>query len=173
MIPTRLSSLSCPRGIFLDTILPKYDVNGVRPAIGQRTRLSKGDIAQARKLYRCPGQCHHPEGTDRAPLGCVSWETLGSALNRDKNGVILDGFAVFSGFGVLGAVGFPKGAFLHPWHFLGMGAESAPVRVSSAALSSHTSEERAAPRALSQKILSRASSRSSPQKRILQKFRQK
>lgn len=42
------------RGIFLDTILPKYDVNGVRPAIGQRTRLSKGDIAQARKLYRCP-----------------------------------------------------------------------------------------------------------------------
>ncbi|XP_042748356.1 bone morphogenetic protein 1-like isoform X3 [Lagopus leucura] len=42
------------RGIFLDTILPKYDINGVRPSIGQRTRLSKGDIAQARKLYRCP-----------------------------------------------------------------------------------------------------------------------
>ena len=44
------------RGIFLDTILPKYDINGVRPSIGQRTRLSKGDIAQARKLYRCPGE---------------------------------------------------------------------------------------------------------------------
>ncbi|XP_030646625.1 bone morphogenetic protein 1a isoform X3 [Chanos chanos] len=42
------------RGIFLDTILPKYDVNGIRPPIGQRTRLSKGDIAQARKLYKCP-----------------------------------------------------------------------------------------------------------------------
>ncbi|XP_041825725.1 bone morphogenetic protein 1-like isoform X1 [Melanotaenia boesemani] len=41
------------RGIFLDTILPRYDVNGVRPSIGQRTRLSKGDIAQARKLYKC------------------------------------------------------------------------------------------------------------------------
>ncbi|KAF1377489.1 hypothetical protein PFLUV_G00201330 [Perca fluviatilis] len=41
------------RGIFLDTILPRYDVNGVRPPIGQRTRLSKGDIAQARKLYQC------------------------------------------------------------------------------------------------------------------------
>ncbi|MGH0167823.1 UNVERIFIED_CONTAM: hypothetical protein FKN15_053442 [Acipenser sinensis] len=40
-------------GIFLDTILPRYDVNGVRPPIGQRTRLSKGDIAQARKLYKC------------------------------------------------------------------------------------------------------------------------
>uniref|UniRef100_A0A8D0G7N5 Metalloendopeptidase n=1 Tax=Sphenodon punctatus TaxID=8508 RepID=A0A8D0G7N5_SPHPU len=42
------------RGIFLDTIQPKYEVNGVRPPIGQRTRLSKGDIAQARKLYKCP-----------------------------------------------------------------------------------------------------------------------
>ncbi|XP_029108779.1 bone morphogenetic protein 1-like [Scleropages formosus] len=41
------------RGVFLDTILPRYDVNGVRPSIGQRTRLSIGDIAQARKLYRC------------------------------------------------------------------------------------------------------------------------
>eukprot|EP00064_Thunnus_orientalis_P009008 superscaffoldBa00001111_g9031 len=44
------------RGMFLDTILPSRDENGVRPAIGQRTRLSKGDIAQARKLYRCPGR---------------------------------------------------------------------------------------------------------------------
>ncbi|KAJ8260725.1 hypothetical protein COCON_G00164480 [Conger conger] len=42
------------RGIFLDTILPRYDVNGVRPPIGQRTQLSEGDIAQARKLYKCP-----------------------------------------------------------------------------------------------------------------------
>ncbi|XP_058436360.1 tolloid-like protein 1 isoform X3 [Marmota monax] len=42
------------RGMFLDTILPNRDDNGIRPAIGQRTRLSKGDIAQARKLYRCP-----------------------------------------------------------------------------------------------------------------------
>lgn len=41
--------------MFLDTILPSRDDNGIRPAIGQRTRLSKGDIAQARKLYRCPG----------------------------------------------------------------------------------------------------------------------
>ncbi len=50
-------NLSFPpwRGMFLDTILPSRDENGVRPAIGQRTRLSKGDIAQARKLYRCPG----------------------------------------------------------------------------------------------------------------------
>ncbi|EPY76557.1 tolloid-like protein [Camelus ferus] len=45
------------RGMFLDTILPSRDDNGIRPAIGQRTRLSKGDIAQARKLYRCPAIC--------------------------------------------------------------------------------------------------------------------
>lgn len=37
----------------MDTILPRYDVNAVRPPIGQRTRLSKGDITQARKLYKC------------------------------------------------------------------------------------------------------------------------
>ncbi|XP_026996788.2 bone morphogenetic protein 1-like isoform X2 [Tachysurus fulvidraco] len=42
------------RSILLDTILPRYDVNGVRPTIGQRIRLSKGDISQARKLYKCP-----------------------------------------------------------------------------------------------------------------------
>ncbi|KAK3522944.1 hypothetical protein QTP86_009742, partial [Hemibagrus guttatus] len=42
------------RGMFLGTILPSRDENGVRPAIGQRTRLSKGDISQTKKLYRCP-----------------------------------------------------------------------------------------------------------------------
>uniref|UniRef100_A0A8C3TCK2 Metalloendopeptidase n=1 Tax=Chelydra serpentina TaxID=8475 RepID=A0A8C3TCK2_CHESE len=42
------------RGVFLDTILPRRDDNGVRPTIGQRIRLSQGDIAQARKLYKCP-----------------------------------------------------------------------------------------------------------------------
>uniref|UniRef100_H0UU51 Metalloendopeptidase n=1 Tax=Cavia porcellus TaxID=10141 RepID=H0UU51_CAVPO len=42
------------RGVFLDTILPRRDDNGIRPTIGQRVRLSQGDIAQARKLYKCP-----------------------------------------------------------------------------------------------------------------------
>lgn len=50
-------SLCSPfRGVFLDTILPRRDDNGVRPTIGQRVRLSQGDIAQARKLYKCPGK---------------------------------------------------------------------------------------------------------------------
>ncbi|XP_078284467.1 tolloid-like protein 2 [Rhinoraja longicauda] len=42
------------RGIFLDTILPRRDDQGLRPTIGQRVKLSEGDISQAKKLYRCP-----------------------------------------------------------------------------------------------------------------------
>eukprot|EP00058_Branchiostoma_floridae_P028277 XP_002613768.1 hypothetical protein BRAFLDRAFT_84525 [Branchiostoma floridae] len=42
------------RGMFLDTILPRRDAeSGLRPNIGQRSHLSKGDIAQANKLYKC------------------------------------------------------------------------------------------------------------------------
>ncbi|XP_076019983.1 bone morphogenetic protein 1-like isoform X2 [Genypterus blacodes] len=58
------------RGIFLDTILPRYDVNGVRPPIGQRSRLSEGDIAQARKLYQCAkcgGSLQESDGNFSSP----------------------------------------------------------------------------------------------------------
>lgn len=57
-----LSLCSPFRGVFLDTILPRRDDNGVRPTIGQRVRLSQGDIAQARKLYKCPGKYGLQEG---------------------------------------------------------------------------------------------------------------
>lgn len=43
------------RAAYLDTILPKKPSSGVRPKIGQRLHLSKGDIRQANKLYSCPG----------------------------------------------------------------------------------------------------------------------
>ncbi|VDK52445.1 unnamed protein product, partial [Anisakis simplex] len=42
------------RAIYLDTILPKVIMNGRRPEIGQRIQLSPGDIAQTKKLYKCP-----------------------------------------------------------------------------------------------------------------------
>ncbi|XP_072881202.1 tolloid-like protein 2 isoform X1 [Hemitrygon akajei] len=42
------------RGVFLDTILPRRDDHGTRPTIGQRLKLSQGDISQAKKLYQCP-----------------------------------------------------------------------------------------------------------------------
>uniref|UniRef100_A0A4W4FSP0 Metalloendopeptidase n=1 Tax=Electrophorus electricus TaxID=8005 RepID=A0A4W4FSP0_ELEEL len=45
------------RDIFFDTILPRYDVSGARPPIGQRMRLSKGDIAPAQKLYKLETPC--------------------------------------------------------------------------------------------------------------------
>ncbi|ODM91924.1 Tolloid-like protein 2, partial [Orchesella cincta] len=43
------------RSTFLDTILPREDPRDRhRPEIGQRIRLSLGDIAQANRLYKCP-----------------------------------------------------------------------------------------------------------------------
>jgi len=47
----------CLQSTFLDTILPREDPNSHhRPEIGQRIRLSKGDIAQANKMYNCPSK---------------------------------------------------------------------------------------------------------------------
>ncbi|CAG2119420.1 unnamed protein product [Medioppia subpectinata] len=45
------------KSTYLDTILPQHDPTlNVRPEIGQRVRLSKGDIAQTKMLYRCPSE---------------------------------------------------------------------------------------------------------------------
>ena len=43
------------RSTYLDTILPRRDTSTLaRPEIGQRVKLSPGDIMQASKLYVCP-----------------------------------------------------------------------------------------------------------------------
>ncbi|XP_046641719.1 tolloid-like protein 1 [Daphnia pulicaria] len=43
------------KGTYLDTILPQADPETKsRPEIGQRIRLSEGDISQTNKLYKCP-----------------------------------------------------------------------------------------------------------------------
>jgi len=45
------------RSTYLDTITPRRDPRtAVRPEIGQRIKLSRGDITQANKLYRCPSK---------------------------------------------------------------------------------------------------------------------
>uniref|UniRef100_A0A915KIH5 Metalloendopeptidase n=1 Tax=Romanomermis culicivorax TaxID=13658 RepID=A0A915KIH5_ROMCU len=45
------------RAMYLDTILPKPDkLTKERPEIGQRIRLSSGDIAQTNALYKCSGK---------------------------------------------------------------------------------------------------------------------
>lgn len=41
------------KGTYLDTILPMENHGKKRPEIGQRVRLSEGDIAQTNLLYRC------------------------------------------------------------------------------------------------------------------------
>ena len=49
------------QGTYLDTILPREDLPenlNEMPEIGQRVRLSKGDIAQTMALYGCPGKHH-------------------------------------------------------------------------------------------------------------------
>lgn len=47
------------KGTYLDTIQP-IDVPGrKRPEIGQRIRLSEGDIAQTNLLYKCPSKCQN------------------------------------------------------------------------------------------------------------------
>ena len=43
------------KSTYLDTILPQEESSSKsRPEIGQRIRLSKGDVAQTNLLYRCP-----------------------------------------------------------------------------------------------------------------------
>ena len=45
------------RGTYLDTILPRKTPEMIeRPEIGQRIRLSEGDIAQTNLLYKCPSK---------------------------------------------------------------------------------------------------------------------
>lgn len=45
------------QGTYLDTILPQADPETKsRPEIGQRIRLSEGDISQTNKLYKCPSR---------------------------------------------------------------------------------------------------------------------
>lgn len=44
------------KGTYLDTIFPVEIKGRKRPEIGQRLRLSEGDIAQANLLYKCPSE---------------------------------------------------------------------------------------------------------------------
>lgn len=45
------------KGTYLDTILPVEMKGKKRPEIGQRLKLSEGDIAQANLLYKCSCKC--------------------------------------------------------------------------------------------------------------------
>ncbi|GIX76353.1 tolloid-like protein 1 [Caerostris darwini] len=59
------------KSTYLDTILPQEDpAQKKRPEIGQRVRLSEGDIAQTNMLYKCPNcgkTMQNPSGTLSSP----------------------------------------------------------------------------------------------------------
>ncbi|KAF0297908.1 Tolloid-like protein 2 [Amphibalanus amphitrite] len=44
-----------PQNSYLDTILPRVRHGPNMPQIGQRLRLSQGDIAQTMRMYNCSG----------------------------------------------------------------------------------------------------------------------
>lgn len=48
------------KGTYLDTILPLETPGKKRPEIGQRIKLSEGDIAQTNLLYKCYSKNFHP-----------------------------------------------------------------------------------------------------------------
>lgn len=60
------------KNAYLDTIEPNEDMSSkARPEIGQRLRLSKGDIAQTNLLYRCPScgrTLQEPTGSLESPF---------------------------------------------------------------------------------------------------------
>lgn len=47
------------KGTYLDTIQPNVGPGKKRPEIGQRIRLSEGDIAQTNLLYKCNSKFFH------------------------------------------------------------------------------------------------------------------
>lgn len=69
------------KGTYLDTILP-IDVPGrKRPEIGQRVRLSEGDIAQTKLLYKCP-KCGRTFQANSAIFSSPSY--LGKKLSDEE-----------------------------------------------------------------------------------------
>lgn len=107
--PLSLSLFSSCRGVFLDTILPRRDDSGVRPTIGQRVRLSQGDIAQARKLYKCPGSPalgvpgppERPQSTTPLPSADIplGWENNPGSLERPPPAAVIPDALLLGGGG--------------------------------------------------------------------------
>ena len=66
------------QGTYLDTIHPIENARNLkrRPEIGQRLRLSEGDIAQTKLLYKCPSKFSHSLDS----LICLRPKTFGREL---------------------------------------------------------------------------------------------
>ncbi|XP_045475772.1 tolloid-like protein 1 [Harmonia axyridis] len=71
------------KGTYLDTIQP-IDVAGVkRPEIGQRIRLSQGDIAQTNLLYKCP-KCGRTYQTNAASFSSPTYPQLAAIPSEER-----------------------------------------------------------------------------------------
>ncbi|XP_017085480.2 dorsal-ventral patterning protein tolloid [Drosophila eugracilis] len=72
------------KGTYLDTILPIEMKGRKRPEIGQRLRLSQGDIAQANLLYKCP-KCGRTFQESSGIFASPSHYTAGALTNETEH----------------------------------------------------------------------------------------
>uniref|UniRef100_A0A1I8PPZ3 Metalloendopeptidase n=1 Tax=Stomoxys calcitrans TaxID=35570 RepID=A0A1I8PPZ3_STOCA len=72
------------KGTYLDTILPIEVKGRKRPEIGQRLRLSAGDIAQANLLYKCP-KCGRTFQENTGIFASPSYYTAGALSNETEH----------------------------------------------------------------------------------------
>ncbi|KAL7731092.1 hypothetical protein ACLKA6_014298 [Drosophila palustris] len=72
------------KGTYLDTILPIEIKGRKRPEIGQRLRLSQGDIAQANLLYKCP-KCGRTFQESTGIFASPMYYTAGSLTNETEH----------------------------------------------------------------------------------------
>ena len=71
------------KGTYLDTILPIEIKGKKRPEIGQRLRLSAGDIAQANLLYRC-AKCGRTFQENQGAFSSPSYASRENANDTEK-----------------------------------------------------------------------------------------
>ncbi|XP_064556108.1 protein tolkin isoform X1 [Drosophila montana] len=72
------------KGTYLDTILPIEVKGRKRPEIGQRLRLSQGDIAQANLLYKCP-KCGRTFQESTGIFSSPVYYTAGAVSNETEH----------------------------------------------------------------------------------------
>ncbi|XP_017020584.1 protein tolkin [Drosophila kikkawai] len=72
------------KGTYLDTILPIEMKGRKRPEIGQRLRLSQGDIAQANLLYKCP-KCGRTFQESTGIFASPSYYTAGALTDETEH----------------------------------------------------------------------------------------
>lgn len=72
------------KGTYLDTILPIEVKGRKRPEIGQRLRLSQGDIAQANLLYKCP-KCGRTFQESQGIFASPVYYTAGAVSNETEH----------------------------------------------------------------------------------------